>query len=117
MSTIVVGPNGGSRDRHVAIPLLILYAMDDPLSSWQVNVANDPESPLYPSRLVRQEKMKNLVVLLTKKGGHVGWPTGWFPHNWEFMNTVVAQGFVSAFDSSIRGKTGEKDSIGHDHPS
>jgi hypothetical protein len=101
MSTILSNPNGfRSRDRHVAIPLLILHAFDDPLSTWRTNAANDPDSPLYPLKLVQQEKMENLVVFLTEKGGHVGWPVGWLPHNWEFMNTIVAQGFVNAFVSA-----------------
>lgn len=39
----------------------------------------------------------NLVLLLTKRGGHVGWPLGWKPqdHNWQWMSDA-ASSFVNA---------------------
>ena len=94
--------------RHFAIPHLILQSFDDPLSIWTTNAENDPNSPLYPSNLVNDQE--NLVVMLTSKGGHVGWPIGMIPKSFAYMNEHVAAGFVDAFDKSKRtkGRTGER---------
>ena len=87
--------------RQIPIPHLVLQAMDDPLSTWRSNAADDPTSVLYPSNLVADNAQKNVVVLLTATGGHVGWPMGWWPHSWEFMNDFVAAGFVTAWNQYI----------------
>ena len=82
---------------NLSVPLLVLQSLDDPISTWRCNAAND--GLFHPSRLVHEIKEKggNLVILLTKKGGHVGWPLGWWPsnHNWQFMSNV-ASGFVNS---------------------
>lgn len=83
-----------SRIVRVNIPLCILHSMDDPIATWRGNVAN--QGLLHPANLVKIGK-GNIVVLLTSKGGHVGWPVSWHPsrHGWEFMNEA-ASGFVEA---------------------
>jgi hypothetical protein len=79
---------------NIAIPMLILQALDDPVSTWRNVVAN--HGLMHPENLVRTGQ-GNLVILLTQKGGHVGWPLGWWPskNNWKFMSDTAA-GFVNA---------------------
>jgi predicted alpha/beta-fold hydrolase len=77
----------------LSTPLLVLHALDDPLSTWRTVAAN--RGIMHPHNLV--QAADNLVMLLTERGGHVGWPMGWRPHRrgWEFMNDVAA-GFAEA---------------------
>jgi len=77
--------NSARRINKVAVPLLILHALDDPLVTWETTAAN--RGLLHPTNVTRTGQ-GNLVVLLTKRGGHVGWPLGWMPSNdnWAFMN-------------------------------
>jgi predicted alpha/beta-fold hydrolase len=93
-----VDPNNPFK-KHFAIPHLILHAFDDPISTWRNNAASDPTSPLYPSTLVNKVQ-ENLVLLLTKTGGHVGWPISWWPHSWKYMNDYVAAGFIDSYETS-----------------
>jgi predicted alpha/beta-fold hydrolase len=96
MSSVLVS-NGTAQSGHFAIPHLVLQSFDDPISSWKTNAADDPSSILYPTNLVGRHKSSNLTILLTAKGGHLGWPIGWYPHNWDFMNSYVAAGFISSY--------------------
>lgn len=85
----------GKKIANVSIPLCILHALDDPISSWRTVAA--PHGLLRPDMLV-QSGQGNLMMLLTKAGGHVGWPLGWLSpmgwfsprRNWEFMSEAVA---------------------------
>jgi len=112
MSSVLVA-NGTKQSGYFSIPHLILQSFDDPISSWRTNAANEPSSPLYPRNLVNREESSNLVVLLTETGGHVGWPMGWFPHSWNYMNNLVAAGFVSAYvasqDKRTESRSGENE--------
>ncbi len=87
--------------RRIPIPHLVLQALDDPLSTWRTNTADDPTSVLHPSNLFQVNAQENLVLLLTSTGGHVGWPVGWWPHSWVFMNDFVAAGFVVAWNEGL----------------
>ena len=82
---------------NLSIPLLALQSLDDPISTWRCNGANN--GLFHPNRIVHEIKENdgNLVIMLTKTGGHVGWPLGWFPsnNNWKFMSNV-ASGFINA---------------------
>eukprot|EP00980_Cylindrotheca_fusiformis_P007364 scaffold1525_cov142-Cylindrotheca_fusiformis.AAC.164 len=89
--------------KHIGIPHLILHAFDDPISTWRNNASNDPSSPLHPATLVNKIE-ENLVLLLTTAGGHVGWPMGWWPNSWKYMNDYVAAGFVDSYEKS-QGRT------------
>jgi len=80
---------------HIAIPHLVLQAFDDPVSTWRSNAADDPKDLLYPTNFVQEQE--NVFILLTQRGGHVGWPIGWWPTSWEYMNTLVASGFIDAY--------------------
>jgi len=62
-----------SRIANTSIPFCVLHALDDPLITWKA-VAVD-EGPLYPPTLVKTGS-GYLMLLLTKRGGHVGWPLG-----------------------------------------
>ncbi len=92
LSTKSVGK--GARVHNVSIPLLVIHALDDPLITWRTVAAN--RGFLHPSSLT-QTGTGNLFLLLTKAGGHVGWPLGWMPqaHGWKWMNNV-AKDFVEA---------------------
>ena len=107
MSSVLVS-NGTAQSGHFAIPHLVLQSFDDPISTWTTNAADDPSSFFYPTNLVRQNEFSNLTILLTAKGGHVGWPMGFYPHNWDFMNSFVAAGFVSSYADVISHSTNIK---------
>jgi len=64
---------------NVSIPLVVLHSLDDPIITWRATCAN--QGLMHPSNLVQTGK-GNLMILLTKSGGHVGWPIGfWFSHH------------------------------------
>ena len=84
------------KHNQIAIPHLVLQSFDDPISTWRSNAANDILDQLYPWNLVNTRE-PNVVLLLTDKGGHVGWPVGWWPTSWTYMNDLVAAGFVNSF--------------------
>jgi predicted alpha/beta-fold hydrolase len=79
---------------NVSVPLCVMHALDDPISTWKTVAATS--GFMRPERLVTTGS-GNLMILLTKRGGHVGWPRGWLSHRWqwEFMSEAVA-GFASA---------------------
>ena len=79
---------------NLSIPFLILQSFDDPISTWRNVAAND--GAMHPYRLVNAGQ-GNLMMMLTKIGGHVGWPIGLWPGkaNWQFMSEV-ASNFVES---------------------
>jgi predicted alpha/beta-fold hydrolase len=93
-----------SRIANVAVPFCVINALDDPLITWKTVAAN--EGPRHPNNLVKVGA-GNLVFLLTKKGGHVGWPLGWNPakHHWKWI-TDAASSFV---DAVIKAKRSDHD--------
>lgn len=100
MSSVLFHPQAMAHNistGYFSIPHLILQALDDPISTWRTITSNDPDSPLFPSNLVNRPETQNVVILLTEKGGHFGWPVGWKPHSWIYMNDWVAANFVSAY--------------------
>lgn len=81
--------------RHnIAIPFCVVHALDDPLVTWRSVAANG--GLMHPTNLTMTGS-GNLFVLLTKRGGHVGWSLGWAPFlkNWQWMSDV-SMSFVSA---------------------
>lgn len=80
---------------NVSIPFCVFHALDDPLTTWRVNSRQ-------PGKLVETGD-GYIMMLLTKEGGHVGWPLGKNPRNegWRFMNDAVA-GFVTSVDKARR---------------
>jgi predicted alpha/beta-fold hydrolase len=74
---------------NVSVPLGVLHSLDDPISTWRTIVGN--KGMMRPEELVRVGH-GNIVLLLTRVGGHVGWPTGWIStrYNWEFMSEACA---------------------------
>jgi predicted alpha/beta-fold hydrolase len=79
---------------NISIPLCVVHAFDDPLVTWRTVAANG--GLMHPTNLTRTGS-GNLFILLTKRGGHVGWPLGWVPFvsNWKWMNDA-AMSFVEA---------------------
>jgi predicted alpha/beta-fold hydrolase len=110
MSSILAYPEDETFDlrsanesRHrIPIPHAVLQAMDDPISTWRSNAASSPRSALYPGNLVAEVHQGNIILLLTRIGGHVGWPIGPLPGSWEFMNDMFAAGFISAYDDCCK---------------
>jgi len=93
MGEIISGDMG--RINNVSIPFCLLNALDDPLVTWKTVAEN--KGPRHPSNLVKTGT-GNLIMLLTKGGGHVGWPLGWNPANegWRWMNDAAGS-FVTAY--------------------
>jgi len=83
-----------ARIHNVSIPLCVMHAFDDPIATWRGVAAN--EGFLHPNNLVRSGQ-GNILLLLTERGGHVGWPVGWFSfqNDWQFMSEA-ASSFVEA---------------------
>ena len=73
---------------NVSIPLCVVHALDDPLITWRTVAAN--EGFMHPENLSRSGS-GNLILLLTKDGGHVGWPLGFFPsmYKWKWMSDAA----------------------------
>ncbi|GKY92881.1 hypothetical protein MPSEU_000257300 [Mayamaea pseudoterrestris] len=86
------------RVTELAIPLCVLQAFDDPISTFRTIVSN--EGFMRPDSLVRMGD-GYLVLLLTQRGGHVGWPEGWCPwhHKWKFQNEAAIS-FVEAMSEA-----------------
>ena len=79
---------------NISIPFVALHALDDPLVSYRTVAGVDPE-------IMVKSGSGNLILLLTKSGGHVGWPLGMNPsvRGWEWMNNAVRD-FVLAVDAA-----------------
>lgn len=60
------------RIANVAIPFCVLHALDDPLVTWRT-MGHDPESLVNTGS-------GYLMMVLTKAGGHVGWPLGTYAY-------------------------------------
>ena len=63
-------------------PLLAVHARDDPITAF--------ETTLAPKIAAAAE---NVLLLVTKHGGHIGWPLGWRPaeKRWKFMGDVTME--------------------------
>jgi len=84
------------RIENVSIPFLVLQALDDPLVGWRTIGTEDVQGLAESGR-------GNTILLLTKAGGHVGWPLGGNPkkHSWEWMNNV-GRDFVLAIMAAAK---------------
>lgn len=82
----------------ISIPMLIVHAYDDPLVTWRATCQN--EGFMHPENLANSGS-GNVMLLLTKGGGHVGWPLGWMPSSekWRWMSDV-AMSFASALSQA-----------------
>ena len=88
--------NSWGRIESVSIPFVVLQALDDPLVGWRTIGTEKPQELVASGS-------GNLMLLLTKAGGHVGWPLGTNPkkYGWKWMNDV-ARDFVVAVDKAKR---------------
>ena len=95
--------DGSRRVHHVAVPTVVVHSIDDPLITWRTVGGN--EGVLHPSNLTRTGS-GNLMILLTEKGGHVGWPLGLFPsvHAWKWMNDIPST-FATAIQQARKDGT------------
>lgn len=81
-------PGRNGKIHGVSIPFLVVHAFDDPLITWRATVQNS--GFMHPENLVKSGS-GNLMLLLTKAGGHVGWALGLWParNKWKWMSDVV----------------------------
>mmetsp|Transcript_2757 Transcript_2757/g.4233 ORF Transcript_2757/g.4233 Transcript_2757/m.4233 type:complete len:195 (-) Transcript_2757:214-798(-) len=84
------------RIANVSIPLCVLHALDDPIISWRSVVRKNNQ----PSDIV-ESGSGNVMLLLTKSGGHVGWPVGWKITGWSWMNNLLRD-FTNAVDETLK---------------
>jgi predicted alpha/beta-fold hydrolase len=86
----------------LSIPLAVVQSLDDPLVTWRATVNND--GFMHPTNLIESGD-GNLMIVLTKKGGHVGWPTGLFPFidKWKWMSNAAGS-FGVAVDAAKKYK-------------
>jgi predicted alpha/beta-fold hydrolase len=90
----------GGKFQKIAIPFCAVHALDDPLITWRTVADND--GFMKPENLVKSGS-GNVMILLTKAGGHVGWPMGFFPfvEKWKWMSDV-AMSFADAVNQAKR---------------
>jgi predicted alpha/beta-fold hydrolase len=70
--------------KDVSIPLAMVGAADDPLICEKALTGGDPNAA------VDVNKDGNVFLLLTEKGGHVGFPTGnVVDTQWDWMSTII----------------------------
>jgi len=86
--------NKGGRIANVSVPLLVVNALDDPIAYWKT--LGDPVR-------VSHSGQGYTMLLITRYGGHVGWPLGLDPREnaWRWMSEV-ASSFVTANDKIIK---------------
>eukprot|EP00985_Skeletonema_marinoi_P009284 scaffold4312_cov84-Skeletonema_marinoi.AAC.1 len=84
------------RIANTSIPFAVLQALDDPLVGWRTIGTDKPQELVDSGN-------GNVMLLLTKAGGHVGWPLGLNPaaNSWKWMSDSVRD-FALAVDESIR---------------
>lgn len=84
----LVDANRSGKIHDVSIPMLVVHAFDDPLVTWRATVQNS--GFMHPENLVKSGS-GNLMLLLTKAGGHVGWSLGLWPtkYKWKWMSDIV----------------------------
>ena len=76
------------RLNNICVPTLVLHALDDPI----IHADSIPIDTLVSPRNVTRS---NLMVLMTQTGGHIGWPTGWFPWDSGFQfSTTLTLNFI-----------------------
>jgi predicted alpha/beta-fold hydrolase len=80
---------------NLSIPLVIVNSLDDPISPWRSVVSN--HGAMHPAHLT-QTGNGRLMMLITRRGGHVSWPVGWYPtqQKWSWMSHL-ALSFAQAF--------------------
>ncbi|KAL7542377.1 hypothetical protein ACHAWF_007167, partial [Thalassiosira exigua] len=72
------------RIANVSVPFAVLQSLDDPLIGWRTIGTEHPQGLVDSGN-------GNVMLLLTKAGGHVGWPLGSNPkkHAWKWMSNAV----------------------------
>jgi predicted alpha/beta-fold hydrolase len=72
---------GLARLNGTKIPLLAVHAIDDPIAIFETMLEDEIS------------KTDNVMLLATKHGGHIGWPTGLFPskNRWNFMVDIAME--------------------------
>jgi predicted alpha/beta-fold hydrolase len=79
--------------QKLRIPMLAIHALDDPI----LHVDTMPTKVASEGTLTDK-----LTLLITKTGGHVGWPTGLFPwlSRWNFQNTLTSEFIEAVLDET-----------------
>merc|ERR1712032_148558 len=94
----VVGDRNWGRIANVSVPFAVVQALDDPLTAWRTIGTEDPQA-------LSDSGDGKIIVVLTKSGGHVGWPMGNNPREkaWLWMSTIA--GTFAASVDAVRMKT------------
>jgi len=99
----LLNSNKNGKIHDVSIPLLVVQSFDDPLISWRATVQNS--GFMHPDNLVKSGS-GNLMLLLTKAGGHVGWSLA-VCDKWKWMSDVVMS-FARSVDEAKKEIEEEK---------
>ena len=83
---------------NTSIPFAVLQALDDPLVGWRTLGTDRPQALVDSGN-------GNIMLLLTKAGGHVGCPLGMNPakYSWKWMSDSVRD-FALAVDESMKNE-------------
>ena len=81
-----------SKDVCLPVPLLVIHAIDDPII----------HADTLPCNSGVANTVDNLCVLVTKNGGHVGWPLTCNPSQtrWLFQNNLILEFIASVVENS-----------------
>lgn len=121
-------PSHMAKIQSISIPHCVVHALDDPIVSWEGTARND--GWMHPSNLVLNHNADEftanplgtttsatttstmtsksiigssyLMILLTKTGGHVGWPIGGFSfwkYKWKWMSDAIIS-FAHAIEAN-----------------
>jgi predicted alpha/beta-fold hydrolase len=87
-----VFPYHDERWKDISVPTLIVNSVDDPVLHYADAVI--PEMAVGNS---------NITFLVTEKGGHIGWPTGWCKntHGYRWISDVALTFISTCLDNSL----------------
>ena len=90
------GHDPEDRLSNIKKPCFILHAKDDPI----IHADSIPTARV--TRKSAHREPSNILLLMTKHGGHIGWPTGWLPCLTRFsFSTNLALDFIDGLHAEL----------------